>query len=658
MIRLTRWLASVLLFASPCLRSADAQAVPQKDTVSEIESVVVSATRGERRIDNEPLRVEVLSGEEVEEKLMMTPGDITMMLNETSGLRVQTTSPSLGGAAVRVQGLKGRYTQILSDGLPLYGGQTGGLGLLQIPPMDLGGVEIIKGVASALYGSSALGGVINLVSRRPRETTVREILLNQTTLGGSDAVGFEARKLDARRGYSLLVGGHRQRSVDADDDGWVDVAAYRRLVLRPRAYWSNERGSNAMVTVGTTQEEREGGTESPATLADGIPRPEQLRTGRWDAGAIGRWVGPSGIFSARASIATQHHRHTFGPVLERDRHVTWFSEAAYTAATTAQTVVAGVALQQERYSSESVSGFDYAYTTPSAFAQWTRDIGTSLSVSGSGRLDTHSEYGLFFSPRLSGLLRIGGPWTIRASGGTGYFAPSPFTDETEVVGLSRVAPLSGLEAERAVSGSIDLGGSVSGVELNATLFASRIRRPVIARPASVLDPPEVSRLVLENASLPTRTRGAEALVRWRPEPFAITATYTYVRSTEEDFGTGRRKRSALVPSHQVGLVTMYEEEGQTRIGFEVYYTGRQALDDNPFRSVSRPYTHIGILAERRVGRARFFINAENLLDERQTRHDPLVRPVQAPGGRWTTDVWAPLDGRVANAGVRIDLGGE
>ncbi|MDQ3082198.1 MAG: Plug and carboxypeptidase regulatory-like domain-containing protein, partial [Gemmatimonadota bacterium] len=113
-----------------------------KEASEEIESIIVSATRGERRIEDEPLRVEVLSGEEVEEKLLMTPGDITMMLNETSGLRVQTTSPSLGGAAVKVQGLDGRYTQILADGLPLYGGQAGGLGLLQIPPMDLGGVEI------------------------------------------------------------------------------------------------------------------------------------------------------------------------------------------------------------------------------------------------------------------------------------------------------------------------------------------------------------------------------------------------------------------------------------------------------------------------------------------------------------------------------------
>ena len=96
----------------------------------------------------------------------MTPGSVAMLLGETTGLRVQTTAPSLGAANVRVQGLRGRYAQLLADGLPLYGSGGDSLGLLQVPPLDLGQVEVIKGAASALYGPAALGGVINLVSRR------------------------------------------------------------------------------------------------------------------------------------------------------------------------------------------------------------------------------------------------------------------------------------------------------------------------------------------------------------------------------------------------------------------------------------------------------------------------------------------------------------
>jgi iron complex outermembrane receptor protein len=88
--------------------------------------VTVAATRTDKRLDDQPMRVEVLGAEEIEEKRLMTPGDIVMMLNEMGGMRVQATSPSLGAASVRVQGMRGRYTRFLSDGLPLFGADVGG----------------------------------------------------------------------------------------------------------------------------------------------------------------------------------------------------------------------------------------------------------------------------------------------------------------------------------------------------------------------------------------------------------------------------------------------------------------------------------------------------------------------------------------------------
>jgi iron complex outermembrane receptor protein len=137
------------------------------------ENVVVSATRTEQRIEDIPLRVEVVPNEEVQEKIAMSPGDVSMLLAETNGLRVQTTSPALGGASLRIQGLAGRYSQVLSDGLPLYGSQSGSVGILQIPPMDLQQVEVIKGVASALYGMSAIGGVVNWSRAAQRSRSTR-----------------------------------------------------------------------------------------------------------------------------------------------------------------------------------------------------------------------------------------------------------------------------------------------------------------------------------------------------------------------------------------------------------------------------------------------------------------------------------------------------
>jgi outer membrane receptor for ferrienterochelin and colicins len=168
------------------------------------EHVTVSATRTGGRLEDQPMRVEVLDREEVEEKLMMTPGDIVMMLNEMGGLRVQATSPSLGAASVRVQGMRGRYTRFLSDGLPLFGEQAGSFGLLQIPPMDLGRVEVIKGVASSLYGAGAMGGVVNLISRRPGSTPEREVLVNRSSRGATDGVFWYSAPLAGNWGATLL----------------------------------------------------------------------------------------------------------------------------------------------------------------------------------------------------------------------------------------------------------------------------------------------------------------------------------------------------------------------------------------------------------------------------------------------------------------------
>lgn len=645
------------------------------ERIAEMEGVLVSSTRSEKRVEDTPLRVEIVDEEEVAEKTAMRPGSVAMLLAETGGLRVQTTSPSLGGAVVRVQGLRGRYSLLLADGLPLYGGQAGGLGLLQIPPVDLGRVEVIKGTASALYGSSALGGVINLVSRRPGAEREGEVLVNQTSRDGTDVVAFAAAPLTERWGYTLLAGGHRQRRQDIDGDAWTDMPGYRRVVVRPRIYFDDASGRSAFLTGGFTAEDREGGTIGGAA-SDGAPYDERLRTRRADVGGLGRVLisgGPlgGGLLTMRGSAMEQRHAHRFGSVGEDDAHRTWFAEAALAVPRGRVTPLLGIAFQQEAYRAADVPGFDYTYSIPSTFAQADVDVTRRLTLSANARLDAHSDYGTFVSPRLSVLMKWADEgtfagWTMRLSGGTGAFAPTPFTEETEVTGLAPLATLSGLQAERARSASLDVGGPVTTalgrVELNGTLFGSVVDHALQIRGAPGTTPSGVSRLVLANAPEPTRTWGGEMLARLARDPFRVTATYTWLRATEwhPDNGAGetRRREVPLNPRHALGLVASVEHEGQSRLGLELYYTGRQALEHDPRRATSKPYLLVGLLGEKWIGPARLFVNAENLTNVRQTRDGSLVLPTRGPGGRWTTDVWAPLEGFVVNAGVRLGVGGE
>ena len=618
----------------------------------EVDEVVVQATRTRRRVQAEPIRVDVIPREEIEEKLLMRPGNIAMLLSETGGLRVQTTSTALGAANVRVWGLRGRYTQVLADGLPLYGGQAPSLGLLQIPPTDLGQVEVIKGAASALYGPSALGGVINLVSRRPGEEPLQELLLNATTRDGQDVTAYAAAPLGGAWSSSLTAGAHRQGRQDIDGDGWADIPGYGRLTLRPRLFWEGEGGATAFFTAGVLGEDRNGGTLPGRVVPDGSGFQQAQETRRLDAGAVfERPLAEGRTLGLRASAVTQNHAHRFGDVREDDRHDTLFAEGSYAAVSGPTTWLAGLAVQSDAYRSESFPAFDYTYTAPAAFVQVEHDARETLTLAASARLDAHSEYGTRFSPRLSLLYRPR-PWTFRASVGQGFFAPTPFVEEIEAAGLSRLEPLSGLDAETASTASVEAGYARGPIEANLTLFASDIDDAVR------LEDVAADRVRLVNVPGVTRTRGAEALARWRRGDFGVTGSYVYVDATEPGLSGAGRRAIPLTPPHSAALVAVWEQHDRGRIGFEAYYTGRQALEDNPYRSESRPYVELGALAEWTVREGvRVFLNLENLLDVRQTKDDPLLLPRRTADGRWAVDAWAPLEGFTANAGVRLRFGG-
>ena len=609
------------------------------------EEITVSATRTDKRLEDQPMRVEVLVREEIEEKMLMTPGDIVMMLNEMGGMRVQATSPALGAASVRVQGMRGRYTRVLSDGLPLFG-EVSGLGLLQIPPMDLGQVEVIKGVASALYGGGAMGGIIDLISRRPGDEPEAEVLLNQSTRGGTDGVLWYSSPLPRGWGVSFLGGGHFQQRTDVNDDTWADLPEYRRGVFRPRVFWEDGRGRSFFSTIGLTAEAREGGTmDDGGPLDHGVGRAEALDTLRVDGGFVGRTLlAGRYVLTVRGAASRQRHEHRFGDILERDRHLSMFGEVAVRGAAGPHTWVAGAAVDRDAYTPRDVPRFAYTFTTPGIFVQDDVELTPWWSASVSARADHHSEYGWFLSPRLSSLLR-GGGWTGRVSFGTGFFGPTALTEETEAAGLTGLDVPHALKAERGRSFSADLTREAGPVTATATVFRSSVRNPLrVEREAAY---------TLMNMDTPATNTGLELLGTVRRAPFALTATYTHVRARETP--DGRTLDVALTPRHSAGVVAMAEWEDTGRIGLEWYFTGRQRLEADPSRTRSEPYVVVGLLAERRVGRLRLFINGENLTGTRQTKWSAILRPAPSADGRVAVDVWAPLEGRTVNGGVRISF---
>ena len=182
-------------------------------------------------------------------------------------------------------------------------------------------------------------------------------------------------------------------------------------------------------------------------------------------------------------------------------------------------------------------------------------------------------------------MRAGG-WTSRLAVGQGFFAAPPLTEASEAAGLSQLRIVQPLRAERGRSASLDLTRAVGPGTWTVTAFASRVADPIAVE--------RDGHYALFNRDEATTNVGMEVLATLRGGPFAATSTYTYVRSREtSESGT---RDAELTPRHSAGLVGMWEPEGVGRVGIEVYYTGRQRLEVNPYRERSAPYVIVGLLA--------------------------------------------------------------
>jgi iron complex outermembrane receptor protein len=621
-------------------------AMSMNEMSMELEPVKVSATRTETLAGETPIRVEVLDEMEVDENTLMSPSGIGMLLNETPGLRVQSTAAGLGTGSVRILGLPGQYTVMLADGLPLYGGSASALGPLDISPVDLQRVEIIKGAASSLYGGQALGGVINLVAKPP--TGKKEILLNRRTLDVTDAATWLSQRLSSGVGLSLLASGTMQGLKDIDEDGWADQPRARRWNVRPRLNAVDGRGRSLFVTGGYGYDNRDGGTLPGERTPAGFPFHEGLESSRADLGASGEVPLKNGKLATRVALSSNWRAREIGPnPIEKDRTSTGFLEVTRSFLKDSAATVVGAALQVDDFENESNGLFDHRWFTPALFATTERPLGP-LTLSVSGRGDQHEAAGTQLTGRLAVLAKPVEGWSVRASIGTGFAPPTAITEETEAVGLRAIRRSSKLSAEKSRASMLDVNGQIANVELLVTGYASVIDKAIQLNEGNIV--------TLQNASGTTRIGGVEALAVWRFGGGKFIASYGYSEGTRPDAVSGKRERIPLIPRHRVGGDLMLERPGVYRVGIEGTWYGYQSLDDNPYRTRSKPYLYTMAIAARQFGPLEVVANFENLLNVRQTDTDPIVRMEQTPAGRWTTDVWAPLEGFMANVALRYRWG--
>lgn len=408
--------------------------VYMKEEENHEEEVVITSTRTSRTIRDIPTRVETISGEELAEKGNMKPGDIRMLLNESTGIQTQQTSATSYNSSIRIQGLDGRYTQILRDGFPLYAGFAGGLSLMQVAPLDLKQLEVIKGSSSTLYGGGAIAGLVNLISKTPGEKRELSFLGNGTSAGGLDLSGFYSQKFKTI-GVTVFGSRNTGRPYDPAHISLTAIPRFKRYTINPRLFIYTGR-TTANIGFSYITEDRLGG--SVDYIKRGSPGYyEKNSTDRFTTQAqIVRQTGSNSQFTLKNNFSRFNRLIEIPGYTFQGMQQSTYTEATYSKNGEKLNWVFGTNLLTDDFKEDRKSNGNmrnYHYSTVGAFLQNTWSPIPSFRLETGLRGDYIRQFGFALLPRLSAMLKLSPPLTVRLGGGLGYKTPTVFNEEAEKI---------------------------------------------------------------------------------------------------------------------------------------------------------------------------------------------------------------------------------
>jgi iron complex outermembrane receptor protein len=636
---------------------------------SQFEGIIIEATRANKSVANLPTRTEVLT-EEIDEAASMEPSRISHLITHSTGIQVQTTSATSNGAVVRIQGLYGRYTQILKDGFPLYGGISGSLDVLQIPPLDLRQVEYIKGSASTLYGGGAIGGLINLLTKK---ATQEETLLhiNFSHIGSKDFNAFVSRKF-GKFGFTNLASMHLHSPYDPDEDGYSDVPEVSKFNFNPKLFYYPDNKTEVYLGATVSKETRMGGdmdlidNQTPDSVHFYFDKQKSSRfTTQFSAK---RNFTNARTLTLKNSISlfdrfinirenVLGHSSQFG-----GQQLNSFSELNYNLNKSKHNLSLGLNAYTDNFSEQQIDTNplrNQEYLTLGIYINHLWDINNKFALESGLRTDyVQAESNIsknngetFILPRLSALYKLNTNFSFRLGGGMGYRMPTIFNEEAEPYGYQNVQAIdfTNLEAERSQGGNFDFKYRTTFdsekvlLTFNQMFFYNLIDNPIL------LNVDALDNLYYSSTNDYLKSRGFESQVKLTVGKFTWFFGYTYTDAflQKEDSETSL----TLTPQHSIKGDLLFVEENEWRIGWDYEYKSSQLLSTG---LQSRSLFTTGIVVERTINNFVIFLNAENFTDTRQTRYEPSLNsgPYDSPQ---FTDVYAPLDGFFFNTGLKIKL---
>ena len=619
------------------------------------EVVLVSSSRTEQKIENSPQKVEILGKDEMQEESSIKPAGVGSILGDISGVQIQQTSAISGNSNMRIQGLDGRYTQILKDGIPLFDGFSGGLGVLNIPPLDLQQVELIKGSASTLYGGGAIGGLVNIISRKPSVKQELTALANYSTLDEKNLNVFASKKIK-NFGYTLFVGGTLQNAQDVNKDGFSDVPKINSLIIHPKLFfYPSENSSISIGWNGTFDKNLGGDIDVIKGNSDQIHQYfEQNKTQRNSYELIfDQKFSDHSKLTFKNSLSNFNRNFSSNTNFLDAKQKNYFSELTFVKPIKKMTFVLGTDFQGSKFTPEDFQNFKIPKFENNSFGIFLQNSikFDKTNIETGIRQDFTNHFGSFFLPQVAVIHHFNENWGIRGGIGLGYKVPNALTPQMYDYPIENLLPinLKTTKAEKSVGYNLEFNyklnfGEIDSKEqnsifINQAFFLTEINNPITGN----LD--NSGNIEFKNEEKPIISKGFDTYIKAIIDEWELYAGYTF--TIAENKYLTKNQFIPLTPKNRFAM-TALKEFKSWKAGIEASFTGKQHRLDY---TETPSYLFIAAMISKNVGEHFILVlNCENLLDYRQSRKEPLYfgnisSPTFYP-------LWSPIDGRVINFSIK------
>jgi outer membrane receptor for ferrienterochelin and colicins len=632
-------------------------------TPVDLNPIVVSASLSEQRVRDTPVKVEVISPRLLERNASQSLIDAVGRIN---GLYEQVDCGVCYTNSIRINGMEGPYTAVLIDGMPIMGALASVYGLNGIDPRMVEQIEILKGPQSTLYGTEAMGGVINVITRDARFAPRYGVDVNTSDLG---QINTQVMWAPTRGNVSSLLSAnvqHNDRFVDRNNDTFSDLT----LDTRATFFGKTQVYRNGVEQFGITGklywEDRFGGLDewTERDLGSSTVYGESIETRRAELMARGRLPFPD----VRAQLSYTYHDQDswYGDTFYGARQHIAFGQLVWDPARRGNfDVMAGTSLRWDDYDDETpATPQSDTRVIPGVFGEATWIPAERVALLAGARVDHQDRHGTIVAPRAT--LKVE-PWrngTLRGSFGTGFRIVNLFTeDHAALTGARQVVIAEGLEPEESRSFSANLNQifelGVNNMMIDVDVFHTEFTNQII--PDYDTNPNQIIYANLNGTSV-SRGFSVSMNQNFGDIPFLYNLGFT-LQDVYEESTAGDREAIPFAADYTGTWGAQYTFE-RVLGGLNVAYTGQlvgpmrlpEFTEPEPRPTRSQAFTQHDIQFSVEVNEGReFYLGVENLNDFRQP--SPVIDPGNPFGPNFDTAyAYGPVVGRRFFAGVRLTQG--